>query len=73
MVFKYLCGTTSYGLCYQEKLELEIGLDMHGFVDAYWDGDLNHIRSTSVYVFNLFGGAISWTSKRQVAMGRSTT
>ena len=39
-------------------------LDVHGFVDADWVGDLNHRRSTSGYVFNLFGGAISWMSKK---------
>jgi hypothetical protein len=39
-------------------------LDIHGFVDADWDGDLDHRISTSGYVFNLFGGAISWMRKR---------
>jgi hypothetical protein len=48
-------------------------LDIHGFVDAYWAGDLDHRRSTSGYVFNLFGGEISWMSKRQVVVALSTT
>jgi hypothetical protein len=30
-------------------------------------------RSTSGYVFNLFGGAISWISKRQAVVALSTT
>ncbi len=40
-------------------------LDIHGFVDADWAGDLDHKISTSGYVFNLFGGAVSWISKKQ--------
>jgi hypothetical protein len=69
----YLCGTTSYGLCYQGILGLDKVLDIHGFVDAYWDGDLDHRRSTSGYVFNLFGGEISWMRKRQAIVALSTT
>jgi hypothetical protein len=32
-VFTYLCGTTIYGLCYQEIPGLDRELDIHGFVD----------------------------------------
>jgi hypothetical protein len=56
-VFRYLHGTTSYGLCYQGRPGLDIVLDIHGFVDADWAGDLDRRRSTSGYVFNLFGVA----------------
>eukprot|EP00253_Pinus_taeda_P031334 PITA_31334 len=36
-------------------------------------GDLDQKRSTSVYVFNLFGGAVSWMSKKQSVVALSTT
>ena len=39
-------------------------LDIHEFVDADWVGDLDQRRSTSGYVFNLFGGVVSWMSKK---------
>jgi hypothetical protein len=39
-------------------------LDIHGYLDAEWAGDMDHRRSTSVYVFNLFGEEISWMRKR---------
>jgi phosphoribosyl-AMP cyclohydrolase len=48
-------------------------LDIHGFVDADWAGDLDRRISTSGYVFNMFGGAISWMSKRQAVVALSTT
>jgi hypothetical protein len=72
-VFWYLCGTASYGLCYQGRLGLDRVVDIHGFVDVDWVGDLDRRRSTSGYVFNLFGGAISWMRKRQDVVALSTT
>ena len=47
-------------------------LDVHGFVDVDWVGDLDHRRYTSGYVFNLFGGAISWMRKKQDLVALST-
>eukprot|EP00253_Pinus_taeda_P036355 PITA_36355 len=38
-----------------------------------WAGDLDQRRSTSGYVFNLFGGAVSWMSKKQSVVALSTT
>jgi hypothetical protein len=72
-VFRYLCGTNSYGLCYQGRPGLDRVLDIHGFVDAYWDGDLDCRRSTSRYVFNLFGEEISWMRKKNSVVALSTT
>jgi hypothetical protein len=72
-VFRYLCGTTSYGLYYQGRPGLDRVVDIHGFVDADWAGDLDHRRSKSGYVFNLFGRAISWMSKRRAVVALSTT
>ena len=47
-------------------------LDVHGFVDVDWAGDLDQRRSTNGYVFSLFGGAISWMSKKQTVVELST-
>ena len=71
-VFRYLC-TSSYGLCYEGRPGLDRVVDIHVFVDADWAGDLDRRRSTSGYVFNLFGGEISWMSKRQAVVALSTT
>jgi hypothetical protein len=61
-VFRYLQGTSSYGLCYQVRLGLDRVLDIHGLVDVYWVGYMDHKISTSGYVFRLFG-AINWMRK----------
>eukprot|EP00253_Pinus_taeda_P008385 PITA_08385 len=69
----YLRGTSDYGLCYQGRPGLDRVLDIHGFLDAGWAEDLDQRRSTSGYVFNLFGGAVSWMSKKQSVVALSTT
>eukprot|EP00253_Pinus_taeda_P034279 PITA_34279 len=71
-VFRYLCGTSDYGLCYQGRLGLDRVLDIRGFVGADWARYLDQRRYTSGYVFNLFGGAISWMSKKQYVVALST-
>ena len=63
-IFRYLRDTLDFGICYQGIPGQNITVDVQGFVDADWEGDLNCRRSTSAYVFNLFGGAVSWMSKR---------
>ena len=37
--FRYLCGTDSYGLCYEGRPRLDIVVDIHGFVDVDWAGE----------------------------------
>eukprot|EP00253_Pinus_taeda_P018991 PITA_18991 len=72
-VFRYLRGTSDYGLCYQGRSRLDKMLDIHGFADADWAGVLDQRRSTSGCVFNLFGGTVSWMSKKQYVAALSTT
>lgn len=42
-------------------------------MDSDWVGDIDNRRSTSGYIFTLFGGAVSWMSKCQVVVSLSTT
>lgn len=43
------------------------------YADADWAGDKFTRRSTSGYVFTLYGGAISWRTKKQAVVSLSTT
>ena len=44
MVFMYFRGTTDHAICYQGRVGPDIVLDVHGFVDADWDGAPDHRR-----------------------------
>eukprot|EP00253_Pinus_taeda_P027996 PITA_27996 len=72
-VFRYLRGTSDYGLCYQGRSRLDKILDIHGFVYADYARDLDQRKSTSGYVFNLFGGTVSWMNKKQFVVALSAT
>ena len=72
-VFRYLCGNTDHAIYYQERVGLDRVLDVHGFVDVDYAGDLDHRKYTSGYVFDLFGGAINWMSKKQAILALSNT
>ena len=69
----YLCGTIDHLICYQGKDGADKVLDVHGIIDIYMAGDLDHSRSTSGHVFILFGGSINSMSKKHVVAALSTT
>jgi len=71
-VLRYLHGKTNFSIYYKGKRK-EKSLNIKDFVDGDWARDLENRRSTNGYVFNLFGGAISWMSKRQAIISLSTT
>ncbi|GLJ24033.1 hypothetical protein SUGI_0457800 [Cryptomeria japonica] len=65
IVFRYLKGTSEYSLCYHGNLVGDvISLDIHSYVDLDWVGDIDSRRYTNAYIITLFGGALSWMSKR---------
>jgi len=68
-VLRYLAGTPDFGITYGKKGDLEL----YGYCDADYAGDIDTRRSTTGYVFTLNGGAISWQSKRQPTVAASTT
>jgi hypothetical protein len=40
-VFRYLCGTKYYVIYYQGKPKTDRVVNVHGFVDVNWVGDLD--------------------------------
>lgn len=66
-LLKYIAGSTGMGIMFgKTKKPLE------GYSDADYAGDVDKRRSTSGYVFRLYGGAISWRSKLQATVAAST-
>ena len=63
-IFRYLKGTLNHGLLYSRNESTECV----GFSDSDWGGDLDDRKSTSGYIFQLGGTAISWRSKKQTCV-----
>ena len=68
-ILRYLKGTLGYGLKYTS----DHGNLLVGFADADWAGDLDTRCSTSGYLFQIGGASVSWSSKRQRTVARSST
>ena len=47
--------------------------DLYRFADANWAGDVDTRGSTSGYVFMVANGVVSWSSKKQSTVAKSTT
>ncbi|GJT77450.1 zinc finger, CCHC-type containing protein [Tanacetum coccineum] len=66
-VFKYLKGTMNYGLSYVGYMSV-----LEAYSDASWINHVEDLSSTSRWVFLIWGGAISWASKKQTCITGST-
>ena len=67
-ILRYLKGTLNYGLFYSKDGSTECV----GFSDSDWGGDLDDRKSTSGYLFQISGAAVSWRSKKQTCVALST-
>ncbi|KAL5820074.1 hypothetical protein ACOSQ4_023916 [Xanthoceras sorbifolium] len=68
-VLRYLKGSINHGLLISRGSPLRL----HAFADADWAGDPDDRRSTTAYVVFLGSTPISWSSKKQHTVARSST
>jgi hypothetical protein len=64
---RYLRGTTTYGLHYIGYPDV-----LEGYSDANWISDADEIKATTGYVFTIGGAPISWRSRKQTILTKST-
>ncbi|KAM1010062.1 hypothetical protein TB1_044704 [Malus domestica] len=67
-ILRYLKGTIDLGIQFRKG-----DLNLHAFSDADWAGDPNDRRSTIGLVMFLGPNPISWSSKKQNTVSRSST
>lgn len=69
-VLRYLKETLNYSLFYRKSDCNEI---LTVYSDSDWAGDLQDRKSTSGYVFQIFGCTVDWCTKRQSTVALSST
>lgn len=69
-ILRYIRGTSDMKLVYKRQEDEEV---LTGYVDSDWANDPNDRKSTSGYIFKVFGNAISWTSRKQSTVALSST
>lgn len=67
-ILRYLKGTSDYALCFGGN-----NVQLQGFTDSDFGGDLDKQRSTTRYVFMFVGASISWVSRLQHFFALSST
>lgn len=69
-VLRYLQGTKHLCLEYRRNTDAD---PLVGFADADWGSDMDDRRSTSGYVFQVYGSTVSWTTRKQATISLSST
>jgi hypothetical protein len=67
-ILRYLKGTPGKGLWFRKNQNL----DLEGYCDADWASSQDDRRSTSGYCIFVGGNLVSWQSKKQAVVARST-
>lgn len=68
-ILRYLQGTATYGLSFTKSSNLKLS----AFYDADWGSDLDDRKSTTSYCVYLGSNLVSWSSKKQAVVSRSST
>ncbi len=68
-ILKYIKHTLQCGIFYEVKSHLQV----HGYTNGNWAGNVSDRRSTSGFMFSFGSGAISWSSKKQATVALSNT
>lgn len=69
-ILRYINGTMALKLIYKKNVN---AAPLVGYADADWAGDKNDRKSTSGYVFKVFGNTVSWCSRKQPTVSLSST
>nr|KYP76375.1 Retrovirus-related Pol polyprotein from transposon TNT 1-94 [Cajanus cajan] len=68
-ILRYLCGTATTGIVLTKSNNLHIS----AFCDADWGADVDDRKSTTGFCVFLGCNPVSWSSRKQQAVSRSTT
>jgi hypothetical protein len=66
-ILRYIKHTLQCGIFYEAKSQLQV----HGYMDADWAGNVSDRRLTSGFMFSFGSGAVSWSSKKQPTVALS--
>ena len=65
IAFRCFRGTSKYYICYHSNVSHDpYSMGIHVYVDSNWARDVNIRRSTSGYVFMIFGWVVTWMSNQ---------
>ncbi|XP_024178770.1 uncharacterized mitochondrial protein AtMg00810-like [Rosa chinensis] len=72
-ILRYVKGTLHHGIYFRRGSLHSPQYTLQAYCDADWAGDPNDRKSTTGFVILLNGSPISWCSKKQTTVSRSST
>lgn len=69
-ILRYIQGSTDLKLTYRKDENADV---LVGYADSDWAGDKNDSKSTSGYVFKLYGNTVTWGTHKQATVSQSST
>ena len=72
-IFRYLKGTSEFGIVFKREGSQQEERKMKAFADASYASDINTRKSITGILVKLFGGMVFWSSKKQATVALSTT
>lgn len=69
-ILRYIHGTADMEMVYRRNAEADI---LIGYTDSDWAGDKVDRKSTSGYVFKVYGNTVSWLTQKQPTVALSST
>ncbi|XP_050877810.1 secreted RxLR effector protein 161 [Lathyrus oleraceus] len=70
-ILRYLKGSINYEILFQRDSERKEA-SVTFYLDAYWYGYKEDLRSTTGYFFQVFGAPFSWCSRKKLVMELSS-
>ncbi len=67
-ILKYIKHTLHCGIFYEAKSQLQV----HGYTNADWAGNVLDRRSTNGFLFSFGSGVVSWSNKKQPIVALSS-
>ncbi len=68
-IFKYIKHILQCGIFYEAKNQLQV----HGYIDDDWAGNVSNRRWTSGFMFSFGSGVVTWNNKKQLTIALSNT
>ncbi len=66
-ILKYIKHTLQCGIFYETKSQVQV----HGYMDVDWAGNVSNRKSTNGFMFSFGSGAVSWSNKNQPTVALS--
>ncbi len=67
-ILRYIKHTLQCGIFYEAKSQLQV----HGYTNADWVGNVSERKSTSGFMFSFGSGVVSWNNKKQPIVALSS-